>query len=163
MKMTKVFAVITVVALLSTTSVVAFAASSTPGNSPKERPALTDEQRAERFGGFKNGERPDFGGRGIKGERPEMTDEQKAEMQAKMQEKLAQALAEGKITQEQYDAMINGDMTGFGGRGHGFKGEKPEITDEQKAEFGNGRNGQGFPRGADRPNGRTGNTPSNPR
>jgi hypothetical protein len=68
-------------------------------------------------------------GKGFNCERPEMTDEQKAEMKAKMQEQLAQDLADSKITQEQYDAMINGDMSGFGSRGHGFKGKKPGMSD----------------------------------
>lgn len=72
---------------------------------------------------------------------PLMTEEQKAEMQSKMEERLAQALADGKITQEQYDSILDGTCEGkmckfgdfcggmmhkFGGRG--FKGEKPDLN-----------------------------------
>ena len=189
MKKTKIFAVIAAVALSLTTSLVAFAANSTPSDLPGERPAITAEQKAEVqskmagrleqaledgritqeqhdavIDGFQSGEIPDSGwrgfGHGAKGERPELTDEQMVDMQTKMKARLDQALAEGKLTQEQYDAIINGiqdfqngEKPSFGewdfGRGsegersdfgegkfgHGFNGEMPELTEEQKADM----------------------------
>ena len=90
-------------------------------------------------------------------EMPELTDEQKAEMKAKFLEMLNKRLEQGKITQEQYDEMLtaieNGEMIHPGmpmGKPFGFhkpedfnpgeKGEKPEferpeLTEEQKAEM----------------------------
>ena len=69
-------------------------------------------------------------------ERPELTDEQKVEMQSKMKDRLAQDLADGKITQEQYDAIINGEIPPMGN--------------------GHGRGGKGFPGGMGNPGGRPG-------
>ena len=62
-----------------------------------------------------------------------LTDEQKAQLTSQAKEKLAQELAEGKITQEEYDAklaaMESGEMP-FGGRGgRGGKG----MSEEQQA------------------------------
>ena len=109
---------------------------------------ITQEQYDERIAAIENGEMPGMrGGRsGFCGEMPELTDEQKAEMEAKkagmleeMKTRLAQELADGKITQEQYDERIaaveNGKMHGMRGGKQGFNGEMPELTDEQKAEM----------------------------
>ena len=68
----------------------------------------------------------------------EMTEEQKTEMKAKVKENLKARLDEGKITQEEYDAQLakieNGEFTpGFGKGPQKF--ERPEMTEEQKAEF----------------------------
>ncbi len=64
----------------------------------------------------------------------ELTDEEKAEMTAKMQERLKQQLADGKITQAQYDEMMkaieNGEMPRVM-RGQPGK----ELTDEEKTEM----------------------------
>ena len=109
---------------------------------------ITQEQYDERMAAVENGEMHGMrGGRsGFCGEMPELTDEQKAEMEAKkaemqeeMKARLAHDLADGKITQEQYDERIaaveNGKMHGMRGGKPGFNGEMPELTDEQKAEM----------------------------
>ncbi|MCL2798197.1 MAG: hypothetical protein FWD58_09135 [Firmicutes bacterium] len=102
-----------------------------------------------------------------KGERFELTDEQKAEMQ----ELLLQDLENGKITQEQYDAILNGEMPKFGGvpfmpNPECFKGEKPErpeLTDGQRPEP-EERFAQDFdfPQGMIPPGGKMGNKPVPP-
>jgi len=70
-------------------------------------------------------------------EKPELTEEQIAERIANMKEKLEQRLADGKITQEEYDEKIAAldsgeypirDRSKRGGGNKGFKGETP--TDE---------------------------------
>jgi len=109
---------------------------------------ITQEQYDEKIAAIENGKMHGMRGSkpGFKGEKPELTDEQKAEMEAKRAEMLeeikahlAQELADGKITQEQYDeklaAIENGEMHGMRGSRPGCKGEKPELTDEQKAEM----------------------------
>jgi uncharacterized membrane protein len=72
-----------------------------------EHPELTDEQKAE-MPTKPAGERP---------KPKELTDEQKAEMRAKAIEQTEQLLADGKITQEQYDKQLasieNGEIRGF--------------------------------------------------
>ncbi len=94
-----------------------------------------------------------------KGEKPELTEEQKASMLAEMLEKLTvkldEMLANGEITEEQYNERLEKLEAGeipFGhtvgkGFGRGIKGEKPEmpkdfekpekpeLTEEQKAEM----------------------------
>ena len=76
-------------------------------------------------------------------QRIELTEEQKAQMKAKMQEKakdsLAEQLEEGTITKEQYDEKLSQIESGefeFArhkkGRGKGF-GHCKELTEEQKA------------------------------
>ena len=66
---------------------------------------------------------------------PQMTEEKKAEMLAKIKEDLDSKLSEGKITQEEYDEKIaaieNGEFKNFGrGFGRGFdKGEPNGNTD----------------------------------
>lgn len=73
----------------------------------------------------------------------EMTEEQKAEFKTKAKENLKARLDEGKITQEEYDAQLakieNGEFIPGFGRGNFGKGpqkfEKPEMSDEQKAEM----------------------------
>lgn len=61
-----------------------------------------------------------------------LTDEQKAQLATQQKAQLAQALAEGKLTQERYDEMIqsidSGEMPGT-------KGEREEMSDEQKAQM----------------------------
>jgi uncharacterized membrane protein len=178
MKMTKILAIIGIVVLLGITAIEAFAADNAKNDISKGCPLMTEEQKAEmqskmeerlaqaladgkitqeqydsildgscegrmmhRFGSFCGGMMHKFGGRGFKSEKPDLTDEQKAEMQSKMEERLAQALADGKITQEQYDSILDGTCEGkmckfgdfcggmmhkFGGRG--FKGEKPDLN-----------------------------------
>ncbi len=89
---------------------------------------------------------------------PELTEEQKAEMQEKALERLNKQLENGEITQEEYDTMLtaieNGEFR-FGGKRPGrkpmgkpgsdvsFKKDSeayekppvPELTEEQKAEM----------------------------
>ena len=88
------------------------------------------------FGISINGERPEFDGKKpeFNGERPafdgkkvELTDEQKAEMTAKMQEKLAQKLADGEITQEQYDEIIAAIQDGKMPVGMRMKGQSGDM------------------------------------
>ena len=95
-------------------------------------------------GGFGKG---GFGKGPGKFERPEMTEEQKAEFKTKAKENLKARLDEGKITQEEYDEQLakieSGEFNpGFGrgpGKGNFGKGpgnfERPEMTEEQKAEM----------------------------
>ena len=122
-----------------------------------EEGIITQEQYDERIAAIENTElpprgmeRPGFKGeyerdranaRGEmrhpmrEGERPEPTDEQKAERDVKMKEHLSQALEEGKITQEQYDAMIEAPPMEGGfphGRGKVRNGvDKPEALVQQ--------------------------------
>ena len=75
--------------------------------------------------------------------RAELTEEQIAERVENMRERLAQRLADGRITQEEYDERIaaieSGDfqMSGRRSRDRGegrVRGERAELTEEQKAE-----------------------------
>ena len=79
---------------------------------------------------------------------PKLTEEEKAAKLAEIQTALSEKLANGEITQEQYDDVIAkleaGEMPFFGnGKGFGRinKGDKPErpempeFTEEQKAEM----------------------------
>jgi len=72
--------------------------------------------------------------------RMELTEEQIAERAEQMRERLEQRLADGRITQEQYDERIaaieNGEFRGSGrrSRGSGEERERAELTEEQKAE-----------------------------
>jgi len=65
-----------------------------------------------------------------------LTDDQKEQLANEAEEKLSKDLADGKISQEQYDkitdAMNNGEMPSFGKFGKDSIGE---MTDEQKAEL----------------------------
>ncbi|MDD2233864.1 MAG: hypothetical protein PHZ11_02230 [Desulfitobacteriaceae bacterium] len=142
---------------------------------------IIQEQYDEMIAAFENGDFSKFGGMrgdrsGFGGKKTELTDEQKAEMEAKMKEQLVQALADSKITQEKYDEMIvalekgetfmfggmRGDKQGFNGKCSEFDGKRSELTDEQKAEMeakraemqengkwmnGRGRDGMGAPGG----------------
>jgi len=72
-------------------------------------------------------------GRGGETDCTEWTEEQKAEMQTKMKERFEQLLADGKITQEQYDQALNditeGKIPEISGIGRGgFHGNKTEST-----------------------------------
>ncbi len=97
------------------------------------------------FGGKRHGimgERPELPEGAVKAERiqkPELTEEQKAEMAENAKAALDEKLASGELTQEQYDEIIakidSGDLRGFGGKRHGIMGERPELTEEQKAEM----------------------------
>ena len=97
-----------------------------------EAGTITQEEYDEYIAKLDSGEFPvgirgrgnGFGGM-EKPEASELTEEQKAEMMTKMQEKISTLLAKGEITQEQYDdylAKINsGELPfkGMGGKGHG--------------------------------------------
>ena len=104
-----------------------------------EKGEITREEYEERINAIENGEFKGFGrgpamGMPPKGERPEITEEQKAEMTAKFKEHIAAKLEKGEITQEKYDEMItaveNGEFKGFGrgfgmGNRGGFKNGNP--------------------------------------
>ena len=78
------------------------------------------------------------GGRGVKGEKPEMTDEEKAAKIEELKADLAAKLEAGEITQEEYDEKLAkieaGDFIRGDKGGRSVKGEKPEMTDEEKAD-----------------------------
>ncbi len=106
---------------------------------------ITQEQYDQAISDIADGKMPemfdkDRGGYGEK-DRPELTEEQKAEMQTKMKERFAQLLSDGQITQEQYDQAMSditqGKMPEMFDRGRGEFGEKDgtELTEEQKAEM----------------------------
>lgn len=69
----------------------------------------------------------------------EFTEEEKAERLEQMKSKLAQQLADGMITQEQYDEMItafeNWDFSMMKGLKNHFEWDRVELTEEQKAEM----------------------------
>jgi len=98
---------------------------------------ITQDQYDQAMSDIAEGKAPEMPGRdkdesGEKN-RPEMTEEQKSEMLSKMKEKIAQLLADGKITQEQYDQALNditeGKIPEISGMGRGgFHGNKTEST-----------------------------------
>ena len=116
---------------------------------------LTQEQYDEIIAKVESGDLRGFGGKrhgfmgelpedAVKAERvqkPELTEEQKAEMVENAKAKLDEKLASGELTQEQYDEIIakieSGDLRGFGGKRHGFgfkgcgkgRGQAPADTD----------------------------------
>jgi uncharacterized membrane protein len=106
---------------------------------------ITQEQYDQAMSDIAEGKMPEMfdRGRGGYGENDstELTEEQKAEMQSKMKERFAQLLADGKITQEQYDQAMSdiaeGKTPEMPGRDRDESGEKnrPEMTEEQKAEM----------------------------
>jgi len=71
---------------------------------------------------MKRGKR-DFGNM----ERPELTDEQKAEMADNLKVRLVEQLDDGKITQEQYDQVIAAIA----------EGKMPNLLGRSKKDFGN--------------------------
>ncbi|NCC87007.1 MAG: hypothetical protein EOM05_03940 [Clostridia bacterium] len=97
--------------------------------------SITQEQYDKAIANIADGKKPMILGEGNK-DRPELTDEQKAEKADKMKETLAQKLEDGSITQEQYDKAIANIADGKKPEilGKGDK-ERPELTDEQKAEM----------------------------
>jgi hypothetical protein len=154
MKMSKVFALIAVAALIGTSSIAVYASAFGASNNipvgqteiitavPIEiNPNMDDrlandtvdgtipEELLEMFSRFKNGEIPN------------MTDEQRTEMQSRLNEFMERFSADGSITQEQFEEIINsfsnGEIPKFGNRwfGRSFNGETPNLTDEQRAEM----------------------------
>jgi uncharacterized membrane protein len=73
---------------------------------------ITQEQYDEKLAAIESGEWRGGFGKFPEGERPELTEEQKAEAKAKEQERLDKMLAEGKITQEQYDEKLSAIESG---------------------------------------------------
>ena len=102
---------------------------------------ITKEEYDAAISKVESGEfKPDRGMmRGRKGEMPEMTDEQKAKIQEKLKEDFSKKLESGEITKEEYDEAIaiidSGDFDIGMAMKRGPKGEKPELTDEQKAKM----------------------------
>lgn len=106
---------------------------------------ITQEQYDQAISDIAEGKMPEVfdKGRGGCGEKDstEWTEEQKAEMQAKMKERFEQLLADGKITQDQYDQAMSdiaeGKAPEMPGRDKDGSGEKnrPEMTEEQKSEM----------------------------
>ena len=130
-KTPKIISGVLVVGLLATISIMAFAASEAG-----DAAAVNSENPAGSKPLFDKASRK---GEGFHiGERTELTDEQKAEMTARMKDRLAQQLSDGKITQEQYDqcltSVVDGKMPMPFGRAWGDK-ERVEFTDEQKADM----------------------------
>ena len=99
---------------------------------------ITQEQYDERIAAIESGEFPMSGKRSRGGgrERVELTEEQIAERVAQIRERLDQRLADGSITQEQYDekiaALESGEypLSGRSKRGGGNKGNKEEVPVE---------------------------------
>ena len=110
------------VAALTLSCVSAFAKSdkSKAGQETASTQVTVEEKKAERG----------------RAKRPELTEEEKAAKAEKMKAKLAEKLAEGKITQEEYDAALarieSGDFKPDR-RGGRDKADKPELTEEEKA------------------------------
>ena len=98
---------------------------------------ITQEQYDQCIAAIENGELPKLGMKGNKADLANLTDEQKAEMQTKMKERLAQQLADGSITQEQYDQCItsidNGELPMKHGRGGKWHGSDTETTADTTA------------------------------
>ena len=114
---------------------------------------ITQEKADEMLANFGKGKMPMMSRQAPKmgkmspkgGQMSELTEEQKAEMKAKFEEKLKQEVANGKITQEKADEMLanlgEGKMPMMGRQAPKMgkmspKGRQmPELTEEQKAEM----------------------------
>ena len=78
--------------------------------------------------------------RSIKGDKPELTEEEKAARAEKMKAKLAEKLADGKLTQEEYDAELarieSGDFKPDrkGGKGHSMHKPHDKAVNKETAE-----------------------------
>ncbi|MGO1580165.1 MAG: hypothetical protein ACTHWZ_01980 [Peptoniphilaceae bacterium] len=120
--------------VLMTTGITVFATSDTDANMDvnSANTLISEESTNRRSMGRCNG---GFGNM----ERPELTEDQKAEMEENMKERLAEQLEDGNITQEEYDQAISDIAEGkrpmFLGRGGFGNMERPELTEEQKAEM----------------------------
>ena len=126
MKKAKIIISLAVTAAISVTGVCALANSRMPG---------------------KKGSRPSFKMTQQVNKRPELTEEQKAQMETKKAEMLEEAKARlsekltlGEITQEEYDNMLtkleSGKFKGKMGRGHKpDMRERKELSEEQKAQM----------------------------
>ena len=141
MRAKKIIAAIITVALVgavSVTTVFAATSSSTHsianGQSSERHTARSFRpQNGERFNRAELTEqqKADLQAKRQSGEwfsRMELTEQQKTDMQAKMNERLEQALADGTITQEQYDAMIDALQ-------NGEWPNRAELTEQQKADM----------------------------
>ena len=104
---------------------------------------ITQEEYDERIAAIESGDFQMSGRRSrdrgegrVRGERVELTDEQRAERIAQMRERLEQRLADGSITQEEYDeknaALDSGEfpLSGRSGRGGGSRSDKEEAPVE---------------------------------
>lgn len=104
--------------VLMTTGITVFATSDTDANMDvnSANTLISEESTNRRSMGRCNG---GFGNM----ERPELTEDQKAEMEENMKERLAEQLEDGNITQEEYDQAISDIAEGkrpmFSGRGRG--------------------------------------------
>lgn len=101
---TKVFAVVTAAAL-SLGSISAFAADTDETVKRGKRPAFSMNFEAK-AGEFKPMGKDFDKMKGQPSEKPELTDEEKAERLEDMKAKLSEKLEAGEITQEQYDERI---------------------------------------------------------
>ena len=127
--LTKVLAV-AVVATMALSSVSVFAAESEENMTKSERPAFSMKAK-------------DNGAPMAKQEKKEkpskvaMTEEEKTAKIEKLKTDLATKLEAGEITQEEYDEklakIVAGDFIRGDKGGRSVKGEKPEMTDEEKA------------------------------
>lgn len=154
MKLKRIIPVLGIVTIMGATGAVSFASGDDKADSS------TTTGVTQEFGGrLGNGTRECDGtgrgnvgnrgikcGRGFNGERAELTEEEIAERKARRTECLSQALAEGRISQEEYDQMINQDFPGQGQR----KGMNRNSDIEQKNGLGQRKgNGQNSGKGND--------------
>ena len=85
-------------------------------------------------------------------ERREITEEEKASMKEKMTKKLSERLANGEITQEEYDECLKNIEEGKPMMGRPMMDkpmmrgnfEKKELTEEEKSKFEERKNDKGF-------------------
>ncbi len=117
------------VAALSLSCVSAFAMGERSNAGQETAQTNVEEKKADRS-------KPECKGGKDKAEKPELTEEEKAARAEKAKARLAEKLAEGKITQEEYDEKLAKIEAGDfkpdfkGGRD---KADKPELTEEEKA------------------------------
>ena len=120
-KITKVISALAVLGALSAASMSVFATTeeATPATSSS---MSTEQERGKRF---------------YFSENSELTDEEKVEHLERIKEKLAACLADGKMTQEEYDQALADveagklPMLGKGGSGKGHGGRMYQVQTEK--------------------------------
>ena len=144
-KLTKIASGVLAIGVLMATGVTTFAATNMPANTDTDssNTAISNIEEGKRPMHLGHGKaRRDHGNM----ERPELTDDQKAEMAENMKERLAEQLKDGNISQEEYDQAISDieegkrpmhlghSKTRKSNQARGQAGlcdiEKPEVTDQ---------------------------------
>ena len=121
------------VAALTLSCISAFAKSgkSGAGQETAASQVTVEDKKADRV-------KPECKGGKDKADKPELTEEEKAAKAEKMKAKLAEKLAEGKITQEEYDAALArieaGDLKHGHGKGHSKHRPHDKAESETTAE-----------------------------